>query len=160
MTGMGVPQFTAIQDCYQGKLHMKERDRDIFLIADGGIRNPRDAVLALAAGADGVMMGSVFARTFESAAPKRKSGHKMYGRYRGQASNEFMKNYMKTKRQAEGVAFDVLIDKSANDVFDEYEGGLRSALTYCGTDNVDDFRKNAEIFESTSNFMTESNYRE
>ena len=160
MTGMGVPQFTAIQDCYQGKLHMKERDRDIFLIADGGIRNPRDAVLALAAGADGVMMGSVFARTFESAAPKRKSGYKMYGRYRGQASNEFMKNYMKTKRQAEGVAFDVLIDKSAKDVFDEYEGGLRSALTYCGTDNLDDFRKNAEIFESTSNFMTESNYRE
>ena len=44
-------------------------------------------------------------------------------------------------------------------VFDEYEGGLRSALTYCGTDNLKDFRNNIEMFESTSNFMVESNYR-
>jgi IMP dehydrogenase/GMP reductase len=63
------------------------------------------------------------------------------------------------KRQAEGVAFDVEITKSATDVFEEYEGGLRSALTYCGTDNLNDFRKNAEIFESTSSFMAESNFR-
>ena len=62
-------------------------------------------------------------------------------------------------RQAEGVAFDVEITKSAKDVFEEYEGGLRSALTYCGTDNMDDFRKNAEMFESTNHFMQESNYR-
>jgi IMP dehydrogenase/GMP reductase len=64
------------------------------------------------------------------------------------------------KRQAEGVAFDVEITKSAVDVFEEYEGGLRSALTYCGTDNINYFRENAEIFESTNNFMVESNYRQ
>lgn len=57
------------------------------------------------------------------------------------------------------LTFDVEIKKSAVDVFEEYEGGLRSALTYCGTDNLVDFRKNAEIFESTGNFMIESNFR-
>jgi len=67
---------------------------------------------------------------------------------------------MKTKCQAEGVGFDVQINKSTTDVFDEYEGGLRSALTYCGTDNVEEFRKNAELFESTGNYIKESNYRE
>ena len=107
------------------------------------------------------MMGSIFAKTFESAAPKNIIGEKVYGKYRGQASLEFMNEYFgdTKKRQAEGIAFDVEITKSAVDVFDEYEGGLRSALTYCGTDNLNDFRKNAEIFESTRNFMIESNYR-
>jgi IMP dehydrogenase/GMP reductase len=63
------------------------------------------------------------------------------------------------KRQAEGVAFDVEVTQSAHDVFDMYEGGIRSALTYCGTDNLKDFKENADFFESTSNFMTESNSR-
>ena len=157
MTGMGIPQFSAIRECYRAKYDLLDQDKHISLIADGGIKNPRDAVLALAAGADVVMMGSVFARTFESAAPKQK-GVKTYGRYRGQSSSEFM-NEFNIKRQAEGVAFDVEITKSANDVFDEYEGGLRSALTYCGTDTIEDFKKNAEFFESTDNFMMESNYR-
>lgn len=159
MTGMGIPQFSAIRECYRAKYDLWEKDKDVYLIADGGIKYPRDAVLALAAGADAVMMGSIFARTFESAASKQKNGDKTYGRYRGQASNEFM-NEFKIHRQAEGVAFDVEITKSANDVFDEYEGGLRSALTYCGTDTIDGFKNNAEMFESTGNFMTESNYRE
>lgn len=162
MTGFGVPQFSAIKECSSAKhdlLYVKSIK--IELIADGGIKHPRDAVLALAAGADAVMMGSIFARTFESEAPKREVDGKTFGRYRGQASSEFMNEYFgdTKKRQAEGVAFDVEITKSAVDVFEEYEGGLRSALTYCGTDNLDNFRKNAEIFESTPSFMVESNYR-
>jgi IMP dehydrogenase len=161
MTGVGVPQFSAIQECFRAKQVLKEKGINISLIADGGIKHPRDAVLAIAAGADAVMMGSVFARTFESATLKNVLNDKVYGRYRGQASSEFMDEYFGNtkKRQAEGVSFDVEINKSAKDVFDEYEGGLRSAMTYCGTDNLKDFRENAEIFESTSNFMVESNYR-
>lgn len=168
MTGFGVPQFSAIQECNRARNDFGNKfkganiwcDR-VHLIADGGIKHPRDAVLALAAGADAVMMGSIFARTFESAAPKHEFGDKIYGRYRGQASSEFMNEYFgeSKKRQAEGVAFDVEIQKSAIDVFEEYEGGLRSALTYCGTDNLESFRENAEIFESTTNFMIESNSR-
>jgi len=71
--------------------------------------------------------------------------------------NEFFEG--KKKRQAEGVAFDVEISKSAKDIFEEYEGGLRSALTDCGTDNLTDFRSSVELFESTRNFLIESNYR-
>jgi IMP dehydrogenase len=162
MTGFGVPQFSAIRECSYAKNDLlNNKNIKVQLIADGGIKHPRDAVLALAAGADAVMMGSIFARTLESAAPKNEKDGKIYGRYRGQASSEFMNEYFgdTKKRQAEGVAFDVEITKSATDVFEEYEGGLRSALTYCGTDNLNDFRKNAEIFESTSSFMIESNYR-
>ena len=162
MTGFGVPQFSAIQDCYKAKKDIEIIYKgSVHLIADGGIKHPRDAVLALAAGADAVMMGSIFARTFESAAPKTTTNNKTFGRYRGQASSEFMNEYFgeTKKRQAEGVAFDVEITKSANDIFDEYEGGLRSALTYCGTDTVREFRRSAEFFESSSNFMIESNYR-
>jgi len=162
MTGFGVPQFSAIKECFSAKHDLLYgKSINIELIADGGIKHPRDAVIALAAGADAVMMGSIFARTFESAAPKKEVNGKTFGRYRGQASSEFMNEYFgdTKKRQAEGVAFDVEITKSAVDVFEEYEGGLRSGLTYCGTDNLDDFRKNAEIFESTGNFMIESSYR-
>ena len=158
MTGMGIPQFSAIRECYRAKYDLWDKDKDVYLIADGGIKNPRDAVLALAAGADAVMMGSVFAKTFESGAPKQKNGLKTYGRYRGQASSEFMDEF-NIKRQPEGVAFDVEITKSANGVFDEYEGGLRSALTYCGTNTIDEFKRNVDIFETTENYMAESNAR-
>jgi IMP dehydrogenase len=162
MTGFGVPQFSAIQECSYAKNDLRNnKNIMVNLIADGGIKHPRDAVIALAAGADAVMMGSIFARTYESAAPKYMTAEKTFGRYRGQASSEFMNEYFgdSKKRQAEGVAFDVEITKSAVDVFDEYEGGLRSGLTYCGAANLTEFIKNAEIFESTSSFMIESNYR-
>jgi IMP dehydrogenase len=162
MTGYGVPQFSAIQTCCIAKKALKDADGIIVdLIADGGIKHPRDAVLALAAGADAVMMGSIFAKTFESGASKYEVDNKVYGRYRGQASSEFMNEYFgeSKKRQAEGVAFDMEITQTASDIFDMYEGGLRSALTYAGTDNLDTFRENAEFFESTSNYLIESNYR-
>lgn len=162
MTGFGVPQFSAIQDCVKMKKILKnEENIDIYLIADGGIKNPRDAVIALAAGADAVMMGSIFARTFESAAKKTEKNGKIFGRYRGQASSEFMNEFYgeKKKRQPEGVAFDVEITKSANDIFDLYEGGLRSALTYAGVEELRNFKNNVEIFESSSNYLIESNFR-
>jgi IMP dehydrogenase/GMP reductase len=62
-------------------------------------------------------------------------------------------------RQPEGVAFDVKITKSADEIFDYYEGGLRSAFTYMGAKNIKEFQQNAEIFESTGAYMVESNSR-
>jgi IMP dehydrogenase len=162
MTAFGVPQFSAIRDCSdRAKLDSYNVGRNIHIIADGGIKAPRDAVLAIAAGAEAVMMGSVFARTYESAAEKEIRNGKTYARYRGQASAEFMEEYYgdSKKRTAEGVAFDVLVEKSAHDVFDMYEGGLRSALTYCGVNNLSDFYANAQFFESTPSYMTESGAR-
>ncbi len=179
MTGVGVPQFSAIVECVAAArqytaettpsnegvttvLHSQHSTgRQVHIIADGGIKHPRDAVLAIAAGANAVMMGSVFARTMESAAPKEERNGVVYGRYRGQASAEFMEDYFGDgkKRHAEGVAFDVPIKKSVEDVFAEYEGGLRSALTYEGAENLHVFQDVAEFFEATANYMNESNSR-
>ena len=162
MTGVGVPQFSAVMDCAEAKQLLAANGLDIQLIADGGIKHPRDACLAIAAGADAVMMGSIFARTFESGTRKEERGGVIWGRYRGQASSEFMKEYFgggERTRQPEGVAFDVKITQSANDVFDLYEGGLRSSMTYLGAADINEYRASAEFFEVTSSYMYESNSR-
>lgn len=162
MTGVGVPQFSAILDCAVAKVKLEKLGHPpIAIIADGGIKHPRDACLAIAAGADAVMMGSVFARTIESATKKETRDGEVWGRYRGQASTEFMTEYFGSSklRQPEGVAFDVKITKSAMDVFDFYEGGLRSSLTYLGVSNLTDYWAEADFFESTAAYMHESNSR-
>jgi IMP dehydrogenase len=161
MTGVGVPQFSAVRECAEAKAVLLKRGVRCGLVADGGIKYPRDACLAIAAGADAVMMGSVFARTFESAAKKSTRDGRVYGRYRGQASSEFMEEFFGNGRlrQPEGVAFDVEIKQSANDVFDYYEGGLRSSLTYLGASDLETYVGNAEFFESTSSYVHESHAR-
>lgn len=161
MTGVGVPQFSAVRECAEAKASLKAHGVRCGLVADGGIKYPRDACLAIAAGADAVMMGSVFARTFESAAKKTTRDGHVYGRYRGQASSEFMEEFFGNGRlrQPEGVAFDVEIKQSANDVFDYYEGGLRSSLTYLGASDLETYVGNAEFFESTGSYVHESHAR-
>jgi IMP dehydrogenase len=161
MTGVGVPQFSAVMECANAKRALVESGRRCALVADGGIKYPRDACLAIAAGADAVMMGSVFARTFESAAKKETRDGRVYGRYRGQASSEFMEEFFGNGRlrQPEGVAFDVEIKQSADQVFDYYEGGLRSSLTYLGAADLTTFVSNAEFFESTHSYVHESHAR-
>jgi IMP dehydrogenase len=161
MTGVGVPQFSAIFSCVEAKKLLAKEDINIQIIADGGIKHPRDACLALAAGADAVMMGSVFARTFESATKKEERDGVICGRYRGQASSEFMEEYFGSEklRQPEGVAFDIRINKSATEIFDYYEGGLRSSMTYLGADDLKKYQDNAMFFQSTQSYMHESNSR-
>ena len=103
VTGFGVPQFSAIYECAQ----IAEKLR-IPLIADGGIRNSRDVVLALGAGASTVMLGKLFALTKESAAPKRSLEGGLEAKYRGQASEDFQTDFygaLKEKTVAEGIDF-------------------------------------------------------
>ncbi len=162
MTGVGVPQFSAVQECAAAKDALLHGNGiKASLVADGGIKYPRDACMAIAAGADAVMMGSVFARTYESAAKKTERDGLIYGRYRGQASSEFMEEFFGNGRlrQPEGVAFDLEIKQSADDVFDYYEGGLRSSLTYLGAPDLPTYVKNAEFFESTGSYVHESHAR-
>jgi IMP dehydrogenase len=161
MTGVGVPQFSAVHMCAAAKAELMSEGVTCSLVADGGIKYPRDACLALAAGADAVMMGSVFARTYESAAKKTTRDGRVYGRYRGQASSEFMTDFFGNGRlrQPEGVAFDVEIKQSADDVFDYYEGGLRSSMTYLGAPDLSSYVRNAEFFESTGSYVHESHAR-
>lgn len=158
VTGFGVPQFTAIQECAE----IAEKLR-IPLIADGGIRSSRDVVLALAAGASTVMIGKLFALTQESAAQKRESISGIEAKYRGQASEDFQKDYyggLKENTVAEGIDFWAKITGSANDVIQDLLGGLRSGMTYGGARNLKELQRKAEFVEVTSTYMLESFPRE
>lgn len=155
VTGFGVPQFTAIHEC--AKIAEKLR---IPLIADGGIRNSRDVVLALAAGASSVMIGKLFALTAESAAPKRTSANGgVEAKYRGQASEDFQNDFygaLKEKTVAEGVDFWAPISGTAQRLIDTLLGGLRSGLTYGGARSIKELQRKAEFVEVTGHYMHES----
>lgn len=160
VTGFGVPQFTAIYEC--AKIAEKLR---VPLIADGGIRNSRDVVLALAAGASSVMIGKLFALTKESAAKKRENSNYASGleaKYRGQASEDFQTDFyggLKEKTVAEGVDFWAPVTGSAKDLINQLLGGVRSGMTYGGARNIKELQRKAEFVEVTQNYMSESKPR-
>jgi IMP dehydrogenase len=163
ITGFGVPQFTAIYEC--AKLAQKLR---VPIIADGGIRDSRDVVLALAAGASTVMLGKLFALTEESAAEKRlfpeaRLGTQWQAKYRGQASTDFQNEYyggLKEKTVAEGTAFWAPVSGSAQTLIDELLGGIRSGLTYGGAKSIKELQRKAEFMRVTPSYGTESRPRE
>jgi IMP dehydrogenase len=160
ITGFGVPQFTAIYDC--AKIAEKLR---VPLIADGGIRNSRDVVLALAAGASTVMVGKLFSMTKESAAPKRPSERSPTGleaKFRGQASEDFQNDFyggLKEKTVAEGIDFWGPVTGSAHQLLEQLLGGLRSGLTYGGARNIKELQRKAEFVEVGPSYMHESKPR-
>lgn len=164
VTGFGLPQFSVIQECSRAADQM-----DIPLICDGGIRDSRDCVLALAAGADSVMLGKLLAACKESAAEKAyKDGeifHNMYGtmepnmqqvaKYRGQASAAFQRS----GRAVEGEEAWIPVTGSARTIIHDFELALKSAMTYGGARTIRELQTNAEFVEVTSNYMNESRTR-
>lgn len=171
VTGFGVPQFTAIYEC--AKIARKLR---VPIIADGGIRNSRDLVLALAAGASSVMVGKLFALTTESAAEKQEQTlipvaskqitgapyTQVIAKYRGQASEDFQNEYyggLKEKTVAEGTDFWAPVSGSAQNLIDELLGGLRSGLTYGGARSIKELQRKAEFMKVTPSYGAESNPR-
>jgi len=163
VTGFGVPQFTAIQDCAE-----ESKKYGVPIIADGGIRNSSDIAKALAAGANTVMIGKLFALTFESAAEKKlvyENGDqvgKYIAKYRGQASKDFQTEFkggLKRGTVAEGESFWADVNKSAQEVIDELTGGLRSAFTYAGARTLDEFQRKVQFVEVTNTYLAESNTR-
>ncbi len=158
VTGFGVPQFSAIQECAE----IAEKLR-VPLIADGGIRGSRDVVLALAAGASSVMIGKLFALTKESAAIKRKGDHGLIeAKYRGQASEDFQNEFygeVKKDTVPEGTDFWTSVTGSCDELLDELLGGLRSGMTYGGARNIKELQRKAEFVEVGSAYMLESRPR-
>lgn len=154
VTGFGVPQFTAIYECAR----IAEKLR-IPLIADGGIRDSRDVVLALAAGASSVMIGKLFALTNESAAPKREGTSGAEAKYRGQASEDFQTDFygaLKEKTVAEGIDFWASVSGSAQQLIDKLLGGVRSGMTYGGARSLKELQRKAEFTEVTAAYKLES----
>lgn len=163
VTGFGVPQFTAIQQC--AEIANKLR---VPIIADGGIRGSKDVVLALAAGASTVMIGKLFALTQESAAEKQvivtafPGGPTHRAKYRGQASADFQNEFyggLKEKTVAEGTDFWAPVTGSAQDLIDNILGGLRSGLTYGGARSIKELQRKAEFMQVSANYSVESNPR-
>ena len=160
VTGFGVPQFTAVQDCAR----VAEKLR-VPLIADGGIRTSRDVVLALAAGASTVMIGKLFALTKESAAPKRKSSSASSGleaKFRGQASADFQNEFyggLKAKTVAEGVDFWGPVSGTAEELLNSLLGGIRSGMTYGGARNLKELQRKAEFVQVSVSYVHESKPR-
>lgn len=159
VTGFGMPQFSAVYEC--AKVAEKLR---VPLIADGGIRNSRDVVLALAAGASSVMIGKLFAVTSESAAPKRKSkeGKGLEAKYRGQASCDFQKEFyggLKAKTVAEGIDFWLPVEKTSEELITQLLGGVRSGMTYGGARNIKELQRKAEFVQVTASYIRESHPR-
>lgn len=157
VTGFGVPQFTAVQDCAR----IAEKLR-VPLIADGGIRTSRDVVLALAAGASTVMVGKLFALTQESAAPKRKgrdSSSGLEAKFRGQASADFQNEFyggLKSKTVAEGIDFWGPVSGTAEELLNTLLGGIRSGMTYGGARNIKELQRKAEFVQVSPAYIYES----
>lgn len=160
VTGFGVPQFTAVQDCAR----IAEKLR-VPLIADGGIRTSRDVVLALAAGASTVMVGKLLALTLESAALKRKSDKCPSGfeaKFRGQASADFQNEFyggLKAKTVAEGIDFWGPVSGKAEDLIANLLGGVRSGMTYGGARNLKELQRKAEFVQVSATYIQESKPR-
>ena len=171
VTGFGIPQFSAIYNISEYAKKLK-----VPIIADGGIRNSRDIVLSLAAGASTVMIGNLFSKTFESAAPKYSkydncyitnpqilkdyhTRNDAYVHYRGQASANFQKEYygqVKAKTVPEGIDFMTKCSGPAQALIDELLGGLRSGLTYGSARNIKELQRKAEFVEVTHTYSAES----
>jgi len=160
VTGFGVPQFTAVQDCAR----IAEKLR-VPLIADGGIRTSRDVVLALAAGASTVMLGKLMAQTVESAAPKQKTDKYPSGyeaKFRGQASADFQNEFyggLKAKTVAEGIDFWGPVSGTAEELIATLLGGIRSGMTYGGARNLKELQRKAEFVQVSPSYVHESKPR-
>lgn len=137
VTGIGVPQLSAIRDClmYQG-------ERSPAIIADGGVKNSGDIVKALAAGADMVMLGSLLAGTNEAPGEVRvdPEGNR-WKPYRGQS----IFGVNETKFTPEGVSGWVKEKGPVADVLKRLAGGIRSGMSYVGARNLTELREKAEF---------------
>ncbi|WP_255149769.1 guanosine monophosphate reductase [Halorarius halobius] len=143
VAGAGVPQLTAVDDCADVAHQL-----DITCIADGGIRTSGDAVKALMAGADTVMLGSLFAGTDEAPGAVVEHEGTTYKRARGMASTaagEARSDKENNVDADEGVASLTPYKGSLESVVEEFCAGIRSGLSYCGGHTIERARANAEF---------------
>ena len=161
VAGAGVPQLTAIKNCYS-----VAKKYNIPLIADGGIKYSGDIAKALAAGADAVMIGSLFAGTDESPGEMMLFQGRSYKVYRGMGSIGAMATGAKDRYQQEGVETPKLVPEgvegrvphkgSLSQTVHQLLGGLRSGMGYCGAKNLSDLRKKAKFIRITNAGLKES----
>ncbi len=162
VAGIGVPQISAIID-----VKKKLKQKKIKIISDGGIKFSGDLIKALAAGADAIMMGSIFAGTEESPGKKFRLGNKIFKKYRGMGSIGAMSagsadRYFQIKEQnpskyvPEGVEGRVKYKGLVKDIVYKLQGGLRSSMGYIGAKNIKEIRTNSKFVKITKAGFYES----
>jgi IMP dehydrogenase len=162
VAGIGVPQITAIQN-----VHGAIKGTGVGLIADGGVRYSGDIAKALAAGADCVMLGSLFAGTEEAPGEIELYQGRSYKSYRGMGSLGAMQQgaadrYFQDpathadKLVPEGVEGRVPYKGPVTGVIDQLLGGVRASMGYLGAGSIAEMRERAEFVEITSAGMRES----
>ncbi len=150
VTGHGLPGLQTLFDCAR-------TDRDVKIIADGGIKTSGDIVKALAAGADFVMCGSLLAGTEESPGQviSLPDGSRMK-EYRGMASKDAQMDWRNKSSTPEGVASYIPYKGSVTDILADLEGGIRSGLSYTGARTIAQLQHKAEWARQTSAGTVES----
>lgn len=158
VTGHGVPQLSAIEDCAKVK-----DSYHISIIADGGIRNAGDCVKALAFGADMVMVGSLLAGTLESPGKvvqlQNEKGLYYHAKeYRGMASRAARSSVaiVDSSYTAEGESTFVRAKGTTQEVIQQLVGGIRSGFSYSGARTLKELQKNTEYVTITGNGAAEN----
>ncbi len=149
-TGHGVPGLQTIIEC-------AKTDRNVKIIADGGIKNSGDIVKALAAGADAVMCGSLLAGTSETPGSivKDLSGNS-WKEYRGMASKEAQIQWRGKYSSFEGVSSRVPYRGPVAAVLQDLERGIRSGFSYSGARNLLQLHSKAEFIVQSTSGLSES----
>jgi IMP dehydrogenase len=162
IAGIGVPQITAIFD-----IKNAFKNNDIPIIADGGIRFSGDIAKAIAAGADSVMLGSLFAGTEEAPGKVELFQGRSFKTYRGMGSIGAMTEREDANRyMQEDVTVDKLVPEGIEgrvpykgfvlNVVNQLVGGLRQSMGYIGCKTIPDMHKDSQFVEITNAGMTES----
>lgn len=162
VAGVGVPQFTAILECAE-----EARKHKVTIIGDGGIKFSGDIVKALAAGANAVMLGSLFAGTEEAPGELILANGRTFKSYRGMGSLGAMKEGSKdryfqgdirdeSKFVPEGIEGRVPYKGPLKDIVYQMVGGVRQALGYSGAANLEELRTKARFVQITSAGLRES----
>ena len=162
IAGIGVPQMTAIMNIKKAL-----KGHDIFIIADGGIRFSGDISKAIAAGADSVMLGSIFAGTEEAPGEVELFQGRSFKTYRGMgslgamaerqdANRYFQENVDSEKLVPEGVEGRVPYKGWVGNVINQLVGGIRQSMGYVGCKTIKLMQEQSQFVEITNAGMTES----
>ena len=162
IAGIGVPQITAILDIKKAL-----EGKNIAIIADGGIRFSGDIAKAIAAGADSVMLGGLFAGTEEAPGKVELFQGRSFKTYRGMGSigamterqdaNRYMQEDLDSEKLVpEGIEGRVPYKGLVINVINQLVGGLRQSMGYIGCKTIEAVHKNSEFIEITNAGMTES----
>ncbi len=159
VAGIGVPQISAIMDCYE-----VAKEYNIPVIADGGIKYSGDMTKALAAGANVCMMGSLFAGCDEAPGTFELYQGRKYKVYRGMGSIAAMENGSKDryfqenarKLVPEGVEGRVAYKGSLEDTVFQMIGGIRSGMGYCGCPTIEALHQNGKFVKISAASLRES----